>query len=117
MMLNTQCSTSKTRDPFQALLGRLFGDPIGEPNGGNPTGRRHSPLTNISETDKTYVLSFELPGVTEADIQVQLQDKTLTVTAERKDVRDVADNKPAEIAAADGAKASENPTEETVRWH
>jgi len=127
MMLNNQCSAPQTRDPFQNLLGRLFGDSIGETNSGSASTRRHSPLTNISETNKTYVLSFELPGVAETDIQVQLHDKTLTVTAVRKDIRDVtasnvtasnvtASNAGDQVATSDAA-ASQNSTDNSVRWH
>ena len=47
-----------------------------------------APRTNISETDVAYHLSFELPGLEEKDIHVDLQDHTLTVSAERKDDRE-----------------------------
>ena len=57
-----------------------------------------APRTNILETADRYELAFELPGVAEADIQVQLHERTLTVTASRADARD-------EAAADD------------VRWH
>jgi HSP20 family protein len=42
------------------------------------------PRTNIAETDQAYELSFELPGLDEKDIQVQVHDRQLTVTAERR---------------------------------
>ncbi|MCA8951184.1 MAG: Hsp20/alpha crystallin family protein [Planctomycetes bacterium] len=79
------------RDPFQSLFQTLFGDhdgfviPRGESN--------RAPLANISETDAGYELAFELPGIAESDIQVDVRDNTLTVTAERKDDRDVKDQK------------------------
>ena len=43
------------------------------------------PRTNIAETDQAYELSFELPGLDEKDIQVQVHDRQLTVTAERRE--------------------------------
>lgn len=43
---------------------------------------------NISENELACELAFELPGVDEANIQVQMHDHTLTVTAERKDDRE-----------------------------
>lgn len=74
------------RDPFQNLFHRLFGDTLPDLYGAVDTA---SVLrTNISETDAGYELSFELPGVEEKDIQVQMQDQSLVVTAERKDQRE-----------------------------
>ncbi len=74
------------RDPFQTLWSRLFGDALPEFYG---TAEPHAaPRTNISETDVAYELAFELPGLDEKDIHVDMQDHTLTVTAERKDQRE-----------------------------
>jgi HSP20 family protein len=43
------------------------------------------PLANIAETDSAFILSFEMPGVDEQDIDVQIHDRQLTVNAETKD--------------------------------
>ena len=75
-------SAPLTRDPFQTLFGRLFGDTLQDFYGA--TEANLAPRTNISESDQAYELSFEMPGVDEKDIQVQMQDHVLTVTAERK---------------------------------
>jgi HSP20 family protein len=76
----------QTRDPFQTLFNRLFGDMAPELYGGGEQSL--APRTNIAEHDGAYELSFELPGHDEKDIQVDLHDHVLTVTAERKDTRD-----------------------------
>jgi HSP20 family protein len=89
MMIKNQCAVPQTRDPFQNLFHRLLGDQISEP--GDAAVRHYSPRTNISETQEAYVFAFDLPGVNDQDIQVELHDKTLKVTAERKDTRDEAD--------------------------
>ena len=91
-MQKTQNSVPQTRDPFQNLYQRLFGDSLAEFYGAE-TGGNTTPLTDIGETDHAYELSFELPGVDEQDIHVQLHDKTLTVTAERRDQRDTKDKR------------------------
>ena len=93
MMTKNQCSLPQIRDPFQHLFSRLLGDPISAANDSpnDATARSYTPRTNISETDKAYVLAFDLPGVTEQDIQVELQDHVLKVSAERKDTRDAQD--------------------------
>ncbi|MCR9247822.1 MAG: Hsp20/alpha crystallin family protein [bacterium] len=75
------------RDPFQSLFDSLFGDATTWP----PTSNNHAPRVNVSETDAGYELAFELPGLAESDIQVDLHEHTLTVSAERKDTRESQD--------------------------
>lgn len=80
---NTTTTSPQLRDPFQNLFGRLFGDTLQEFYGtpdSNPV-----PRTNISETEAGYQLAFELPGLDEKDINVQVQEHVLTITAERKE--------------------------------
>ena len=81
-MLKNQCNLPQIRDPFGSLFSRLLQDSIDSSDSSRSTART-TPRTNIAENDTAYELSYELPGVTEQDINVQLQDKTLTVTAER----------------------------------
>lgn len=97
-----------TRDPFQNLFGRLFRDALPELYEGDEAAQATLPRTNISETATAYELAFDLPGVNEADIDVQLHEKTLTVTAERKDVRETNDK----AEAGDG-----NGAAKTRKWH
>lgn len=78
------------RDPFENLFHQLFGS---EPDKRAVTQSDRTPLADISETDAAYELAFELPGLTDADIQVDVHDHTLTVTAERKDDRERQDRK------------------------
>ena len=73
------------RDPFLNLFDSFFRPEIF-------TGDLE-PRTNIAETDQAYELSFELPGLDEKDIQVNLQDQVLTVAAERKDKRESKDRR------------------------
>jgi HSP20 family protein len=88
MLKTNQSTLPQPRDPFQTLFSRLFGDRMPELYGAvESTG---TPRTNISETDTAYLLSFELPGLEDKDIQVDLHDHTLTVTAERKDDRETS---------------------------
>jgi HSP20 family protein len=51
-------------------------------------GNGHSttwlPVVDIWETDKELVLSFDLPGIPEDKIAVELEDDVLTVTGERE---------------------------------
>lgn len=79
-------SVPQTRDPFQTLFGRLFGDAL--QGYYSPTEETGTMPANISENDQAYELAFELPGLDETNLQVNMQDHTLTVTAERKDDRE-----------------------------
>lgn len=88
MQNNNQATLPRPRDPFRTLFSQLFGDALPEFYGGNDTAG--APRTNISESDTSYQLSFELPGIDEKDIHVDMQDHTLTVTAERKDERETS---------------------------
>jgi HSP20 family molecular chaperone IbpA len=82
------CSAPQTRDPFRSLF---FGDSPAETNQSDGTTRCHSPRLNVSETSPEFVLAFDLLGVTDQNIQVELHDSTLMVTAERQDARDEGD--------------------------
>ena len=89
MLTTTKSSTPALRDPFQSLF-QLFSDADSWFGPGRSGGQTVAPLANISETDEAYELAFELPGLQESDIQVDLHDNTLTVSAERKDTREAA---------------------------
>tara|TARA_R110002072_G_scaffold25443_6_gene85151 strand:- start:96606 stop:97058 length:453 start_codon:yes stop_codon:yes gene_type:complete len=91
MMLKNQCSVPQTSDPFRSLFSQFFGGSLAEPSPDQAPAQRHSPRLNVSETEQAFVLAFDLPGVSDQDIQVELHDSTLTVTAERKDARDEND--------------------------
>jgi HSP20 family protein len=90
MMRKTKSNLPQPRDPFQSLFGHLFGDTLADFYG-QPAPDNGAPRTNIAETASGYELAFELPGVQEADIRVQLHDHVLTVTAQRRDEREEAD--------------------------
>ncbi len=43
-----------------------------------------TPKVDIYETDSSYVLNAELPGLTKEDISIDINDSTLTLKGERK---------------------------------
>ena len=43
-----------------------------------------TPTTDLSETDKELIVTMELPGIEEKDIEVNLTRNTLTVSGEKK---------------------------------
>lgn len=44
-----------------------------------------APHVDVSETDKGYEISAELPGMTEKDINVEVKDDVLTLSGEKKE--------------------------------
>lgn len=42
------------------------------------------PPVNVAETEKTWMITLDLPGLDEKDIQVQLMGRQLVVSGERK---------------------------------
>jgi HSP20 family protein len=75
-------------DPFRELVGfqtevsRLVGGLL-EGNGNGRSGQAWIPAVDAWETTDELVYAFDLPGVAEEDISVELEDDVLTVTAVR----------------------------------
>jgi HSP20 family protein len=68
---------------LQRELDRLFADFAGRGMTGFRSGEL-MPRMNISETDKEYEFTAELPGLEEKDVEVTLSDDTLTIRGEKK---------------------------------
>jgi len=74
-------------DPFREVaslqndMSRLMGTVFGA---GNGESRSWIPAVDVWETDTELVLSFDLPGIPEDKIAVELDDSILTVTGERE---------------------------------
>jgi HSP20 family protein len=47
-------------------------------------GRSMRPAYDVEETDSHYVLSFDLPGMKQEDINIEVQDRVLSISGERK---------------------------------
>ncbi|HYZ63508.1 MAG TPA: Hsp20/alpha crystallin family protein [Acetobacteraceae bacterium] len=81
-------------DPFLTLhreMNRLFDEVArgGPAPGGGQAGQGTliAPHMDVSETDKEIRIQAELPGVSENDIEVSLNDDVLTIRAEKKQER------------------------------
>ena len=92
-MLKNQCTPPQIRDPFGSLFSHLFEAPMAASNVSSQASARTTPRADVTESQAAYELCFELPGFAEQDIDVQLQDRTLTISAERKDPRADANDK------------------------
>ena len=78
-------------EPFRELsslqteMNRLFNAAFDTPTGGSNGGaRRWTPAMDLVETDDHFVLRADLPGLTESDVNIELEDNMLTVSGERK---------------------------------
>jgi HSP20 family protein len=84
-------------DPFILLyrdMNRLFEDVLRVSGDSEPARSGAvllTPQMNISETDKELVVTAELPGVEEDDIEVNLDEDTLTIRGEKKVERSTDD--------------------------
>jgi HSP20 family protein len=73
-------------DPVVSLL-RLFDDVFRGsmlPNAAEGQGIIRTPKIDISETDNELRIRAELPGVSQGDVEVSLNDDILTIRAERE---------------------------------
>jgi HSP20 family protein len=72
---------------IQNEMNRLFNTFFDQPN---PTGRndvaarRWIPAMDLIESGDHYVLRADLPGLSDEDVNVQLEDNVLTISGERK---------------------------------
>ena len=55
---------------------------------GNGQSSTWMPAVDVWETDKEIVLSFDLPGIPEDKIAVELEDNVLTVSGERERIQE-----------------------------
>src|ERR1700752_1846643 len=60
----------------------FFAQPAPTGRGGAPS-RRWIPAMDLVETADHYVLHADLPGLSENDVNVQLEDNVLTISGER----------------------------------
>ncbi len=70
---------------LQTEMNRLFNAAFEGPTGGNGGGaRRWTPAMDLLETEDEFVLRADLPGLSESDVNIELEDNVLTVSGERK---------------------------------
>ena len=70
---------------LQSEMNRLFNSAFDVPTGGNGgTDRRWMPAMDLLETDDQFVLRADLPGMSEDDVKIEVEDGTLTISGERK---------------------------------
>jgi HSP20 family protein len=70
---------------IQNEMNRLFNSFFDTPTPANGTTyRRWVPAMDLVETENAFVLKADLPGLSESDVNIELEDNVLTVSGERK---------------------------------
>ena len=83
----TRWNQFKELENLQHTLGSLFGrSQVRWPEGQEETMRvaDWTPLVDISEDGKEYLIKAELPEVKKEDVKITMEDGTLTITGDRK---------------------------------
>jgi HSP20 family protein len=76
-------------DPFRDLmsiqneLNRLFGRTYGGGEGGTGSAGSWVPPLDVFESTDKYVVAVELPGIEPGDVEVAVEDSTLTIKGQR----------------------------------
>ena len=67
-------------EPFATEFDRLFNQLFDR----NEAAKRWVPAMDLVEYDDHFVLRADLPGMTEADVSIEVRDNTLTLSGERR---------------------------------
>jgi HSP20 family protein len=67
-------------EPFSREIDRVFDAFFGQTD----QGRRWMPPVDLVEAEDHFVLKADLPGLAEGDVNIEVQDGTLTISGERK---------------------------------
>jgi HSP20 family protein len=74
---------STLQNEMNRLFNSVFDTPAAGGNGGTAM-RRWMPAMDLLETDDHFVLRADLPGLSEEDVSIELEDTTLTISGQRK---------------------------------
>jgi HSP20 family protein len=73
---------STIQNEMNRLFNTFFDAPA--PGNGSTTARRWIPAMDLVETDDDLVLRADLPGLSEGDVNIEVEDHVLTISGERK---------------------------------
>lgn len=84
-------------DPFTEMerlsrrLERLFEDILPVRREDGQIERVWAPSVDVYETDKAFMVEVDLPGLNKEDVQITVENNTLTITGERKWKKEIKD--------------------------
>ena len=85
-------------DPFRGVgdiqteMNRLFDNFVGRPAAAAAGERVWLPAVDVHETKDDLVLSFDIPGVSQKDVQLTITGDLMTVRGERRFEREATEN-------------------------
>lgn len=68
-------------EPFSAEMNRLFSTLFTD---ADERSQRWMPAMDLVEAEDHFVLKADLPGLTEEDVAIEIQDNALTISGERR---------------------------------
>ncbi|MBF0393547.1 MAG: Hsp20/alpha crystallin family protein, partial [Alphaproteobacteria bacterium] len=77
---------SGLRDEIDRMFDSFVSSPVGRLLPG--MGGEMMPRVDVKETDKAFVISAELPGMKESDVDVSLSEGVLSISGEKKEERE-----------------------------
>jgi HSP20 family protein len=72
------------QNEMNRLFNTFFDTPSPSNGGSQAVARRWIPAMDVVETDDQFVLRADLPGLSENDVKIEVEDNVLTVSGERK---------------------------------
>ena len=75
---------SSLQTEMNRLFDTLFDAPRTGGSSGNSTPRRWVPAMDLAETEDALVLRADLPGLSQEDVNLEIEDNVLTISGERK---------------------------------
>jgi len=75
---------SSLQSEMNRVFSTFFDSPPSQSGGGAGGVGRWLPAMDLSETRDGYVLHADLPGMSEDDVQIELEDNVLTISGERR---------------------------------
>src|SRR5215203_2768430 len=75
-------------------MGRLMNPFTGAGNGSGEESRSWVPALDVWESDGAVVYAFDLPGIPEDSISIELEEGALTVSAERERKQELTNGRP-----------------------
>ena len=82
----TQWNPLKDRDELESRLATMFGTREATGHGGKEalTVAQWSPLVDITEDEKEYLIKAELPEMKKEDVRLTVEDDVLAISGERR---------------------------------
>jgi HSP20 family protein len=96
-MVRTRPNGHSTREnEFDRLYNTVFNNA--------PVWNTRQPLVNVSEQEDGYVLEAELPGMSDSDVDVRVEDNLLTITATQQKESEEGEEQPRYLIRERAAK-------------